>query len=84
MAPKQPLGYWIEPAVDLLKRYKGDEFDESSEGEDADSDGDEPRDTSRTPWAPSFNEAAMLRAFVGGGMWSPSRLQACGYVDRAD
>eukprot|EP00959_Pyramimonas_sp_CCMP1952_P376702 7889817-Pyramimonas_sp.AAC.1 len=35
------------------------------------------------PWARSFKESALLRALVGGGMWSPARLKFCNYLECA-
>eukprot|EP00959_Pyramimonas_sp_CCMP1952_P451450 9452078-Pyramimonas_sp.AAC.1 len=32
-----------------------------------------------TKWKPSLKEAGLMRAYLGGGLWSPSRLAKCYY-----
>eukprot|EP00959_Pyramimonas_sp_CCMP1952_P443595 9286720-Pyramimonas_sp.AAC.1 len=99
MAPKEPLVYWIEPTIDLLRIYQEGESDEEdvevaeqdpggSGGLDGDTppEPDEPEGESHRsepPWAPLFEESALLRAFVGGGMWSPAGLKFCNYLEDA-
>eukprot|EP00959_Pyramimonas_sp_CCMP1952_P315990 6613555-Pyramimonas_sp.AAC.1 len=61
MNPREPLSYWLEPVIGLLRGHLPD-----PQGPVL---GDEGSFRSKPkPWTPTIQEAGLLRAIVGGGL----------------